>query len=75
MNISSTPSAALLADQGPLGAEARQDQAVLMAAKIQRQVRQEGALITQLIESAPAAPTSPPPSEDGVIGTRLSALA
>jgi len=69
MNISSSPSANLLADQGPIGAGARQEYAVAVAKKIQDHVKQEGVAITQLIDSAPV-----PPESSGSVGTRLSAV-
>jgi hypothetical protein len=55
INIASSTSANLLADQSPIGAGARQEYAVAVASKVQAQVKQEGAAITQLIESAPVA--------------------
>jgi len=69
MNIPSSTSANQLADQSPIGAGARQEYAVAVAKKMQDQVKQEGAAITQLIESAPIASQS-----SDTVGTRLSAV-
>lgn len=53
MNIASSVSANLLADQSPIGAGARQEYTVALATKVQAHVKEEGAVITQLIESDP----------------------
>ncbi len=69
MNIASSTSANLLADQSPIGAGARQEYAVAVAVKVQDHIKQEGAAITQLIESAPV-----PADSSETVGTQLNAV-
>ncbi|MCX6937267.1 MAG: hypothetical protein NTU80_05120 [Verrucomicrobia bacterium] len=70
MNIPSSISANLMADQSPVGAGARQEYAVSVAVKVQDHIKQEGAAITQLIESAPV-----PAETSETVGSHLNAVA
>lgn len=69
MNISSSVNASQLSNADPQGAAARQDYGVAIATKIKDQIKQEGAAIEQLTESAAA------PDLDDKTGKNLSTYA
>ena len=70
MNVTSSLTPAQAQDVGPLGSGARQDYAISVAKKAQDHVKQQGAAITQLIESTPVVP-----APDNTVGTVLNVKA
>jgi hypothetical protein len=69
MNISSSVNLSQMNNADPKGAAARQDYGVAIAMKVKDQIKQEGAAIEELTESAMA------PDPDDKTGKNLSAYA
>ena len=69
MNISSSVDLSQLSSTSEQGGAARQDYSVAVAVKIRDQIKQEGANVEKLIESAPK------PNSDTTRGNNLSTYA